>query len=46
MNMQYDSYNNNGGGDYGVYSTFSNISVISSQSVLLVKETRVPGENN
>jgi hypothetical protein len=27
-------------------STFNNISVISWQSVLLVEETRVPGENH
>ena len=27
-------------------TTFNNISVISWQSVLLVKETRVPGENH
>ena len=27
-------------------ATFNNISVISWQSVLLVEETRVPGENN
>ena len=27
-------------------STFNNISVISWQSVLLVDETRVPGENH
>ena len=26
-------------------ATFNNISVISSQSVLVVEETRVPGEN-
>ena len=28
------------------YATFNNISVISWQSVLLVKETRLPGEND
>jgi hypothetical protein len=28
------------------YATFNNISVILWQSVLLVKETRVPGENH
>ena len=27
------------------YATFNNISVISFRSVLLVEETRVPGEN-
>ena len=27
-------------------ANFKNISVISSRSVLLVKETKVPGENN
>jgi hypothetical protein len=28
------------------YDTFNNISVISWRSVLLVEETRVPGENH
>jgi hypothetical protein len=32
---------------HGVFNaTFNNISVISWQSVLIVKETRVPGENH
>ena len=35
---------NRGGGGEGVFNaTFNNISVISWQSVLLVKETEVPG---
>jgi len=29
-----------------VFNTFNNISVISWQSVLLVEETKVPGENH
>jgi len=33
------------GKGYGVYTTFNNISAISWKSVLLVEETRVPGEN-
>ena len=28
------------------YATFNNISIISWQSVLLVEETRAPGENH
>jgi hypothetical protein len=32
------------GGGYVFNATFNNISVISWQSVLLVKETKVPGE--
>jgi hypothetical protein len=31
---------------YAVNAPFNNISVISWQSVLLVEETRVPGENH
>jgi hypothetical protein len=30
----------------GFYATFNNISVISWQSVLLVEETGLPGENH
>jgi hypothetical protein len=33
-------------GDMMFKATFNNISVISWQSVLLVKATRVPGENH
>jgi hypothetical protein len=33
-------------GVYAVNAPFNNISVISWQSVLLVEETRVPGENH
>ena len=32
--------------DYDVYSTLNNISVISWQSVLLVRENKVPAENH
>jgi hypothetical protein len=36
-----------GGGSVKVfYATFNNISFISWQSVLLVEETRIPGENH
>ena len=31
--------------DYGIYTTFNNISVILYRSVLLVEETGVSGEN-
>ena len=31
--------------DYGIYTTFNNISVILYRSVLLVEETEVSGEN-
>ena len=46
-NNVYVSWDGGGGNRVMVFNvTFNNISVISKQSVVLVKETEVPGENH